>query len=98
MLRFAILGVQIAAFRIHVFGLGEIVACQCRVERFGFAGRRDIRRLAFVGAGRFRFVAFEQRIAFEFLIDIVRQFEIGQLKQLDGLLQLRRHDQGLALA
>ena len=41
---------------------------------------------------------FEQGIAFEFLFDIVGKFEIRQLQQLDGLLKLRRHDQGLSLA
>ena len=44
-----------------------------------------------------RLVALEQRIALELALDIFGQFEIRQLQQLDRLLQLRRHDQGLAL-
>ncbi len=43
-------------------------------------------------------IALEQRIALEFLVDEGLQFHVGHLQQLDGLLQLRRHDQGLALA
>jgi hypothetical protein len=39
----------------------------------------------------------QQRIALQFLLDESRQVEIRQLQQLDRLLQLRRHDQGLAL-
>ena len=41
--------------------------------------------------------AIEQRIAFELLFDIIGEFEIRKLQQLDRLLQLRRHDQRLAL-
>ena len=50
-----------------------------------------------VGGPRLGLVALEQRIAFQLALDIFGQFEIGQLQQLDRLLQLRRHDQGLAL-
>ena len=48
-------------------------------------------------AGIVCFLALEQRIALELALDIVGEFEIRQLQQLDRLLQLRRHDQGLAL-
>jgi hypothetical protein len=41
---------------------------------------------------------FEQGIALQFLFDERRQVEIGQLKQLDRLHQLRRHHQRLGLA
>ena len=40
----------------------------------------------------------EKRILLELLSDIGGELEVGQLQQLDRLLQLRRHDQGLALA
>ena len=43
-------------------------------------------------------VAFEQRIALKFPLHIGRKFHAGKLQQLDRLLQLRRHDQGLTLA
>ena len=38
----------------------------------------------------------EQRVLFEFLLDESRQFEMRELQQLDRLLKLRRHCQGLA--
>ena len=50
------------------------------------------------GGGSVFFVAVEQRIALEFGIDEFIEFEIGELQQLDRLLQLRRHDELLALA
>ena len=43
-------------------------------------------------------LAFQQRILFEFALDIGDQIEVRQLQQLDGLHQLRRHHQRLALA
>ena len=39
----------------------------------------------------------EQRIAFELPFHIRRQVQIGELQQLDGLHQLRRHYEGMAL-
>ncbi len=50
------------------------------------------RRLAFGSV-----VAVEQRIALQFGLDIGDEVEIGELQQLDGLHQLRRHHQSLAL-
>ena len=43
-------------------------------------------------------IVFEQRIPLDFLIYITGEFEIGELQQLDRLLQLRRHHKGLSLA
>lgn len=43
-------------------------------------------------------VALEQRIALEFTLDEILEFEMRQLQKLDRLQQLRRHHQGLALA
>ena len=40
----------------------------------------------------------QQRIALQFFLDKGRKVEIGQLQQLDGLHQLRRHYQRLGLA
>ena len=39
----------------------------------------------------------EQGVALQFGLDIGDEVEIGELQQLDGLHQLRRHHQGLAL-
>ena len=43
-------------------------------------------------------VALQQRIALHLLLDEGVHLDIGELQELDGLTQLRRHDQGLALA
>ena len=68
---------------------------------FGFLRRRRLAgglrlarlaRLARALAG-----ALQQRIALEFAFHIGRQIEIGELQQLDGLHQLRRHHERLAL-
>ena len=42
--------------------------------------------------------ALKQRVALNFFGDEFGQFDIGKLQQLDRLLQLRRHHQGLPLA
>ena len=59
----------------------------------GAIGLRLVGRL---GAGR-RLFTLEQRIALELGVDEFREFEVGELQQPDGLLQLRRHHQLLAL-
>ena len=43
-------------------------------------------------------VALQKWIAFKLLLHVCRKFHVGKLQQLDRLLQLRRHDQGLTLA
>ena len=50
------------------------------------------------GAGSSSSARFEQRIAFELRFHIGGEVEIGELQQLDGLHQLRRHHQRVALA
>ena len=52
-------------------------------------------RGAFAGLA---FGAFEERIAFELGFDIGGKIEARKLQKLDRLQELRRHDQGLALA
>ena len=42
--------------------------------------------------------ALQQRVFFQFRVDVSRKVEAGELQQLDGLHQLRRHHQGLGLA
>ena len=42
--------------------------------------------------------AFKKWIALEFGVHMGRQIKVGELQQLDGLHQLRRHHQGLRLA
>jgi hypothetical protein len=39
----------------------------------------------------------QKRIPLDLGLDIVLQFDVGELEQLDRLLQLRRHDKGLPL-
>ena len=80
-------------------GFGSLavpVACRLRPPRSrrSFAG-------ASVAAGaalRLRAGALEQRIALELGLDIGGKIKAGELQQLDGLHQLRRHHQRLALA
>ncbi len=50
-----------------------------------------------IGRSR-RVVALQQRVPLELALDEGLQFEMGELKKLDRLQQLRRHHQGLALA
>ena len=54
--------------------------------------------LALVAFGRALAGALQQRIALQFAFHIGGEIEIGELQQLDGLHQLRRHHQSLALA
>ena len=62
------------------------------------SGRRfAARRASRSACARRRVVTLQQRILFQFGFAIFRQFDVGQLQQLDRLLQLRRHHQGLAL-
>jgi len=42
------------------------------------------------------FGVFQDRIAFQDLLDFVLQLQTGELQQLDGLLQLLGHDQRLS--
>ncbi len=70
-----------ASLRRRMIRLGHIAF-------FGLAGRSL--RLALL-------VAFEQRILFELGLDEGLELEVRHLQKLDRLLQLRRHDQGLAL-
>src|SRR5262249_38994036 len=59
-----------------------------------------IRRVCTIGQAPFCLIvsrALEQRIALEFAFDIGGKVQIGELQQLDGLHQLRRHHEGMAL-
>ena len=65
------------------------VAAELRRDRLGRA--IDHARLAFGGA-------LQQRIFFELALDVGGQIQVRELQQLDGLHQLRRHHERLALA
>ena len=65
------------------------LAVELRGDRLG--GAVDHARLAFGGA-------LEQRVLFELPFDIGGQIQVRELQQLDGLHQLRRHHERLALA
>ncbi len=64
-----------------------------------WSGRRHTARL--VGAGQrviaLRLAGFQQRVFLDLGLDEFAQFKVRQLQQLYRLLQLRRHDQRLAL-
>ena len=66
----------------------RIAAAELRVS--GFRRAFDNARLALGGA-------FEQGILFELPLDVGGQIQVRELQQLDGLHQLRRHHERLAL-
>ena len=53
-------------------------------------------RVALLGGAVVGRALLEERILFEFLLDVGGEFEVRELQQLDRLLQLRSHRQGLA--
>ena len=85
-----------AELRCHVVAAGlEILADP--IAGLGIAlggGSFRLRRFRFTRAVT---VTFQQWIALELSLDIGGEVEIRELQQLDGLHQLRRHHQGLAL-
>ncbi len=51
-----------------------------------------------MGAGqRAVILALEKRVLFELPLDVGRELQVGEFEQLDRLLKLRRHHQGLGL-
>ena len=76
------------------------------VDEVGLARRRRLLGLGELGrVGSFQterrlvaLVLFKQRIAFELGLDVLRQLDVRQLQQTDGLLQLWCHHQLLALS
>ena len=66
-------------------------------QRFGGIARRfDRGRVLFRGRTVVGRGLLQQGVLFQLLLDEGRQLEMRELQQLDGLLQLRRHRQGLA--
>src|SRR3546814_4539469 len=53
--------------------------------------------LVVAGPALLGLAALQQGIALELLLDIGHQFQVGELQQLDSLLQLRRHNERLAM-
>jgi hypothetical protein len=73
------------------------VSMRGRLHPVGCSGlRRDVRLGDISGSVDFS-RSLEQRIAFELPFDICGKIEVGELQQLDGLHQLRRHYEGMAL-
>ena len=70
-----------------------------RARGFSALRRPRIRRSGVRGSARVRVavIAFEQRVLFQLAFDVLAELDVRQLQQLDGLLQLGRHDQRLAL-
>ncbi len=66
---------------------------RCRIPDDDLVERCPLRRRRVANL-----VAFQQRVALQLLLDEGVDLDIGVLQQLDRLTQLRRHDQGLALA
>ena len=80
-------GIEFAARLVGAVGL-------IQPHLFAFF-RRLFRRLAIrafiLGAG-------QQRVTLDLGLDVFGKFDVGELEQLDRLLQLRRHDKGLTLS
>ena len=104
---------RVFALVAHAVGGGfvgvEVLAA--RVERlvgaaqavFGQLALESDRRVGLFALGRRRRIGLrrrnlQQRIALELFGDELRKLEIGHLQHLDGLLQLGRHHQLLALS
>ena len=84
--------------RIHLDGSDITGLPMYRRARLGIgrrivAGRGLGLGVALLGLG----VALQERVALELALDIGDEVEVGELQQLDGLHQLRRHHQRLAL-
>ncbi len=92
--RLAVVKIVLACIQIVCFR--EVVARKRRFQSIGCACRGGGIVLRF--NRRRVLVAIKQRISLELLLDIGGELEIGELQQLDGLLQLGRHHQGLPLA
>ena len=78
----------------EIFASERLVERRRAVNGFGRAGGISLSALRLAAFGIF---ALQQRVFLELGFDIFRKLEIGELQQLDRLLQLRRHHQGLAL-
>jgi hypothetical protein len=96
----AVAGVDIVVVGIDrgILGVGQMLAV---AELLGVEHAVSLA----IGGGRFgRPVALgivgplQQRVALQLFLDIGRQVLIRQFQQLDCLLELRRHDEGLRLA
>ena len=72
-------------------GRGAAVALMRAGWTVALVGRRAL------GGGIRALVTLQQRVALQLLLDKGGSFQVGELQQLDGLTQLRRHDQGLRL-
>ena len=81
-----------------MIGAGQPVgAGDVRGGRGGRVGFAPVVAVACGTVARFPVVAIQQGIALDLPVHIVRQLEVRELQQLDRLLQLGRHDQGLGL-
>ena len=85
-------GVEIVVAGVELGFCGAARRLIGQIERLGIAAQR-LSRLVVL-----RLLAGQQRIAIELLLKKGLELKVGQLQQLDGLLQLRGHDQTLALA
>ena len=77
-------------------GLPEIQPAVIGAIALRFLGAIGLRLFRRLGSGR-RFFTLEQRIALKLGVDEFGEFEVRELQEPDGLLQLRRHYQLLAL-
>ena len=67
------------------------------LEPFPSPAPAGLGRGAAVTTAELRIVALKQGILLDLAVDIIRQLHVGELQQLDSLLQLRSHDKRLGL-
>ena len=101
----AVRGAVVVERLAAIIDVERLVGCGVAGFDQAIGGGRLVANLAeiVVGCGVGRFLAFlaagfEQGVAVDFLRDERLDFEVGQREQADRLLELRGHDQGLALA
>ena len=82
--------IQRRQFRTGGGGFTGGITGRARHFGCGGVGRRGFRRAAGV---RIALVPFQQRVLFQLAFDVLAELDVRQLQQLDGLLQLGRHDQ-----
>jgi hypothetical protein len=75
----------------------DVGFCPLVLGRFARGISEGIRGVLARLRGLLALGALQQRVALQFTFHIGRQIEIGELQQLDGLHQLRRHHERLAL-
>ena len=88
--------VKVFLGRIHCLARLMEAGIVVEVQLVAFGGALGAAAFGVIALGAF--TMFEERIALDFGLYELGKFDVRQLQELDRLLQLRSHHQGLALA